>query len=101
MATSFRRLIQTIDLHSEGNSTRVIVGGVPVPPGKTLLERRDWLWRYDDDLRRMLNFEPRGHGMMCSVLGMPPIGPEADISIIIMEQDEYVPTWRPRSWRAD
>ena len=66
MATSFRRLIQTIDSHSEGNSTQVIVGGVPVPPGKTLLERRDWLWRYDDDLRQMLNFEPRGHGMMCS-----------------------------------
>ena len=68
MATSFRRLIQTIDSHTEGNSTRVIVGGVPVPPGKTLLERRDWLWRHDDGLRRMLNFEPRGHGMMCSVL---------------------------------
>jgi proline racemase len=91
MATSFRRLIQTSDSHTEGNSTRVIVGGVPVPPGKTLLERRDCLWRYDDDLRRMLNFEPRGHGMMCSVLVMPPIGPEAGISIIIMEQDEYVP----------
>ncbi len=91
MATSFRRLIQTVDSHTEGNSTRVIVGGVPVPPGKTLLERRDWLWRHDDDLRRMLNFEPRGHGMMCSVLVMPPISPKADASIVIMEQDEYVP----------
>ena len=38
----------------------------------------------------MLNFEPRGHGMMCSVLLMSPIG-DADFSIIIMEQDEYVP----------
>jgi proline racemase len=38
MATSFTRLIQTIDSHTEGNSTRVvIVGGVPVPLGKTLL----------------------------------------------------------------
>ncbi len=91
MATSFRRLIQTINSHTEGNSTRVIVGGVPVPPGKTLLERREWLWRHDDDLRRVLNFEPRGHGMMCSVLLMPPIGEDADFSIIIMEQDEYVP----------
>jgi proline racemase len=93
MATSFSRLIQTIDSHTEGNSTRVIVGGVPVPLGKTLLERRDWLWRNDDDLRRILNFEPRGHGMMCSVLVMPPISPQADAAIIIMEQDEYVPMW--------
>jgi proline racemase len=49
------------------------------------------LWRNDDDLRRLLNFEPRGHGMMCSVLLMPPISDGADFSIIIMEQDEYVP----------
>lgn len=91
MTALFRRLIQTIDSHTEGNSTRVIVGGVPVPPGRTLLERREWLWRNDDDLRRLLNFEPRGHGMMCSVLLMPPISDGADFSIIIMEQDEYVP----------
>ena len=90
MANSFARMIQTIDSHTEGNSTRVIVGGVPVPPGSTLLERREALWRHDDGLRRMLNFEPRGHGMMCSVLLLPPLG-DADFSIIIMEQDEYVP----------
>jgi proline racemase len=39
----------------------------------------------------MLNFEPRGHGMMCSVLLMPPVAEGADFSVIIMEQDEYVP----------
>ena len=91
MAGIYRRMIQTVDLHTEGNSTRVITGGYPVPPGRTLLERRAWLWRHDDGLRRMLNFEPRGHGMMCSVLLMPPVDERADFSVIIMEQDEYVP----------
>jgi proline racemase len=91
MAGVFRRMVQTVDSHTEGNSTRVITGGYPVPPGDTLLERRRWLWRNDDGLRRMLNFEPRGHGMMCSVLLLPPIDPRADFSVIIMEQDEYVP----------
>ena len=91
MAGIFRRMIQTVDSHTEGNSTRVITGGYPIPPGRTLLERRAWLWRHDDGLRRMLNFEPRGHGMMCSVLLMPPIDQRADFSVIIMEQDEYVP----------
>src|SRR5918995_3161043 len=91
MAGAFRRLIQTIDSHTEGNSTRVITGGYPMPPGRTLLEKRAWLWRQDDGLRRMLNFEPRGHGMMCSVLLMPPLTEDADFSVIIMEQDEYVP----------
>ena len=91
MAGAFRRLIQTIDSHTEGNSTRVITGGYPIPPGRTLLEKRQWLWRNDDSLRRLLNFEPRGHGMMCSVLLLPPLDEAADFAVIIMEQDEYVP----------
>jgi proline racemase len=91
MTAIWRRVIQTIDSHTEGNSTRVITGGYPVPPGRTLQDKRAWLWRHDDGLRRMLNFEPRGHGMMCSVLLLPPCVPEAHVSVIIMEQDEYVP----------
>lgn len=91
MSTSFRRTIQTVDSHTEGNSTRVIVGGYPIPPGDTLLDKREWLWKHDDGLRRMLNFEPRGHGMMCSVLLIPPCVKDADFSVVIMEQDEYVP----------
>ena len=87
----FSRTINTIDSHTEGNPTRVIVGGVPTPPGATLLERRAWLAANDDGLRRLLNFEPRGSGLMCSVLLMPPISAGADFSVIIMEQDEYVP----------
>jgi proline racemase len=91
MAGPFRRFIQTVDSHTEGNSTRVITGGCPAPPGATLLDQRAWLWRHDDGLRRLLNFEPRGHGMMCSVLLLPPRAPDADFAAIIMEQDEYVP----------
>ena len=91
MAAALRRMIQTIDSHTEGNSTRVITGGYPLPPGRTLLEQRRWLWQNDDGLRRLLNFEPRGHGMMCSVLLLPPIAEDADFAVIIMEQDEYVP----------
>ncbi len=91
MTISFKRTIQTIDSHTEGNPTRVIVGGVKVPPGGTLLEKRAWLRDHDDGLRRMLNFEPRGSGMMCSVLLLPAETPEADFAVVIMEQDEYVP----------
>lgn len=91
MAIGFRRTVNTVDSHTEGNPTRVIVGGVPVPPGATLLDKRAWLWRNDDALRRMLNFEPRGSGMMCSVLLLPPQSAGADFSVVIMEQDEYVP----------
>lgn len=39
----------------------------------------------------MLNFEPRGSGLMCSVLLLPAETDEADFAVVIMEQDEYVP----------
>lgn len=91
MATFSARTVRTVDSHTEGNPTRVIVGGVPVPPGDNLFERRDWLKTENDGLRRMINFEPRGSGLMCSVLILPPDSETADFAAIIMEQDEYVP----------
>ena len=91
MSMLYKRMVRTVDSHTEGNPTRVIVGGVPMPPGETLLEQSDWLQRNDDDLRRMLNFEPRGSGMMCSFLLLPPIDKAADFAVIISEQDVYVP----------
>ena len=91
MASYSARTVRTVDSHTEGNPTRVIVGGVPVPPGTTLHEQRDWLKTRSDGLRRMINFEPRGSGLMCSVLVLPPHSDEADFAAIIMEQDEYVP----------
>ena len=89
--TAAFRSVETVDSHTEGNPTRVIVGGVDVPPGATLIEKQRWLVENDDSLRRMLCFEPRGGGLMCSVLLMPPLTAESDFSVIIMEQDAYVP----------
>ena len=91
MGTAYKRAIHTVDSHTEGNPTRVIVGGVRVPPGATLLEKRAWLQTHDDGIRRMLNFEPRGSSMMCSVLLLPPENPGSDFAAVIMEQDVYVP----------
>jgi proline racemase len=86
-----RRSVRTVDSHTEGNPTRVIVGGVSLPPGDTLLQKQRWLVDNDDDLRRLLCFEPRGGGLMCGVLLMPPMDDDCDFSVIIMEQDAYVP----------
>lgn len=89
--TGLRRTVRTVDSHTEGNPTRVIMEGVPVPPGDTLLDKQQWMAEHDDALRRILCFEPRGGGLMCSVLLMPPLDPGSDFSVIIMEQDAYVP----------
>lgn len=91
MASSNQYSVRTVDSHTEGNPTRVIVGGVPLPPGRTIHDKISWLRNHNDGLRRLLNFEPRGSGLMCSVLILPPASEDADFSAIIMEQDEYVP----------
>jgi proline racemase len=91
MAFTLSRVIQTVDSHTEGNPTRVIVGGVPPPPGRSVADKSRWLERNNDSLRRLLNFEPRGGGMMCAVLLMPPVDGDGDFAAIIMEQDNYVP----------
>ena len=83
--------IQVIDSHTEGNPTRVILSGFPIPKNKTLLERVNYLKKKKDHFRKILNHEPRGNSMMCSVLLMPPMIKGCDYSVIIMEQDEYVP----------
>ncbi len=86
-----RRCVRTVDSHTEGNPTRVIVGGVAVPPGDSLLQKQRWLVDNDDDLRRLLCFEPRGGGLMCSVLLMPPMDDDCGFSVVVMEQDACVP----------
>lgn len=86
-----QRSVTVVDSHTEGNPTRVVIGGVPIPPGETLADRWSWAKERYDGLRHFLNDEPRGSGMMCSVLVMPPISSAADFSVIIMEPAEFVP----------
>jgi len=83
--------ITTIDSHTGGNPTRVVVSGVDPIAGTTVLAKRETLRLQNDSLRRVLVHEPRGGGLMCAVLVLEPCDPLADASIIFLEQDEYPP----------
>jgi len=91
VSSAYTRFIHAVDSHTEGNPTRIVLSGIPVPPGRSIVERNDWLKHNDDEVRRLLNFEPRANAMMCSVYVFPPLSEEADFSVVITEQDEYVP----------
>jgi proline racemase len=85
------RLIAAVDAHAGGEPGRVIVGGVLDVPGATMFEKRLYLERHQDDLRRRMLREPRGYpGLCCNVI-LPPTTPEADAGFVIMEQTEYPP----------
>lgn len=84
----FKRTIHAVDTHI-GEPMRVITGGVPRVPGKTMYEKMKHVEKNDDQLRLMMLREPRGYPPLCCNLICEPVHPDADAGYIIMEQEEY------------
>jgi proline racemase len=84
-------LVPTVEVHAEGEPSRVILGGNLRVRGATMTERLAWCVENLDDLRLLLLREPRGHPPMCGVLVMPPLSPDADVAIVILEQGGFRP----------
>jgi len=85
----FTNMINAVDAHACGEHGRVIVGGVVNVPGKTMLEKQQWMATHNDGLRKRMLREPRGYPAANCNLILPPIHPDADAGFIIMEQTEY------------
>lgn len=85
------RTVTVVGVHAEGEVGRVITGGVLPPPGTTMFERMCYMRDHDDGLRKLLLFEPRGAVTHSVNLITPPCSPEADVGLIIMESQYYVP----------
>ena len=85
------RTLSAIDSHTEGMPTRVITGGVGVIPGATMAERREYFLAHDDDLRKFLMNEPRGHSAMSGAILQPPTRPDADWGVLYIEVSGCLP----------
>jgi proline racemase/trans-L-3-hydroxyproline dehydratase len=81
-----KHVISTIDSHTGGEPTRLIVSGIPLK-GSTLLEQRDYMRSNLDHLRSALMCEPRGHRGMFGAVMAPPTRPEVDFGIIWVDHD--------------
>src|SRR5215469_5162647 len=81
--------LNTIDAHAAGEPLRLIVGGFPSPRGKTMLEKRDWLARHADHLRRALMLEPRGHADMYGAVLTEPVSPGSHAGVLFMHNEGY------------
>lgn len=82
-------LIRCLDLHTEGEPLRVILDGFPVPPGRTILERRRAAREHHDALRTALMWEPRGHADMYGCLVVPPERPDSDFGVLFLHNQGY------------
>lgn len=82
--------VHTVDTHTEGESTRVVVGGIPKITGHTMPEKKEWLEKNLDYLRTALMLEPRGHNDMFGAILTEPTVEEADYGIIFMDGGGYL-----------
>ncbi len=87
----FKQIISAVDSHTEGEPTRVVIGGVPVIPGHTFQEKWQWAKENLEGLRKMLMFEPRGSGIMSGSIITTPCTPGADIGVIYIEVSGFLP----------
>jgi len=86
----FKRLLTTIDAHTEGEPVRVVTGGIPNIPGKTMSEKRDFFKLNLNHLATSLVDEPRGHKDMFICILTPPVTEGAALGIIFMSPGGYI-----------
>jgi len=81
--------VKTIDAHAAGEPLRLIVDGFPSPRGKTMLDKREWLRKHADHLRRALMLEPRGHADMYGAILTEPVSPGSHAGVLFMHNEGY------------
>jgi proline racemase len=86
----FSKMITAIDTHTAGEAARLIIGGIPKFPGNTMAEKKDYLEKNEDSLRKLLMLEPRGHNNMFGAFICEPVHEEADYGIIFMDSGGYL-----------
>lgn len=86
----WKRTLQLLDVHAEGEIGKVAIGGVPKIPGETIAEQLNWLNTdpKGQELRRMLVLEPRGAPIGSVNLLLPAKNPKADAGFVILQPDQ-------------
>ncbi|MFQ5721298.1 MAG: proline racemase family protein [Candidatus Aminicenantales bacterium] len=77
-------LVTTIESHAAGEPLRVITGGLPKIPGKTMLDKRAYFLNHLDNWRRALMWEPRGHADMYGAIITEPVRAGSDLGVLFL-----------------
>jgi proline racemase len=82
-------VITTIDSHTEGEVTRLIVDGLPPVTGATMTEKLIRFKTDHDAVRQLLTREPRGSRQVLAALVTEPVTPDAAFGLIYMDARRY------------
>ncbi|WP_299981011.1 proline racemase family protein [Desulfobacula sp.] len=84
----FDNCITTIDSHTEGESTRLIVNGLGDIKGKTMMDKLEWFKSRYDHIRCLLTKEPRGPKILAALV-TGNVTPNAKFGLIYMDAKRY------------
>lgn len=90
-ARDFPEAIEVVDSHTEGEPTRVVIGGWPELQAATMEARREELGRRFGPLWRGAILEPRGHDALVGALLTPPVSRGAVAGVVFF--DNVGPLW--------
>ena len=87
---SSRRIVHTIDSHTEGEPTRVVIDGFPDLGGSSLAERLENFRTRFDGLRSGIVCEPRGSDAVVGALLLEPIQTDSAAAVIFFNDVGYL-----------
>lgn len=88
--SNYKTVFETVETHTLGEPTRIILSGFPKPEGHSLMEYKEYYEQNFDDYRKALMAEPRGHRDMVGALLIPPLSPSADLGVIYMDANRWI-----------
>lgn len=83
----FKHYINCIDAHTGGEPLRIITSGLPPIEGDTILEKREYMLKYYDGLRKMMMLEPRGHSGMYGCIIVPAVTEDGDFGVLFTHNE--------------
>jgi proline racemase len=81
------RGILSIDSHTAGEFTRLVIGGVGEIPGRTMAAKLTYFQQEYDHIRQLLTHEPRGCGLVAVVT--EPVNPGSSFGLLYMDARRY------------
>ncbi|MGX8702585.1 proline racemase family protein [Caproiciproducens sp.] len=82
---NFTNAIRVVDTHTVGQDTRIIVGGIPVLKGSSMMEKKQYFMDNYDEIRRLTMLEPRGHANMFGAILTEPTVADADYGMLFID----------------
>jgi proline racemase len=81
--------ITAVESHTQGEPTRIVVGGLPEFHETSAIGVRNRLEAEFDSVRRLLMMEPRGHRDMFGAFLFRPTRPDADLGVVYSHSEGF------------